>query len=471
MRATTAALVAALTLSLTGAITMADDDLPPPETRGVWYHCGSANLLPDQGAVYSGPMATYCVWHRPMAIYAEGVNRTFFVYGGAGNRPTISFYDHDSGRWAYPVVIGENPDGDAHRNPTLHIDEEGYLYMFWGAHGHQTHVHRSVRPYEITQWEERAEVEPDGGTSYPQPWMLRDGEIFVSYRKAPGWRFRTSTDGARTWSEPTDICAFGMNAAARGTAEFSIYGVTVAEDGEYPRRLHFAWSRLGGGTPEEVESKHLWGRRYNVYYAYTDDGGRTWRRSDGTAYELPIAEDEAEQLWDSGTHGVWLKDIQLDSAGNPYILFLDAEVETFHAWWKVARMTEAGWEIVGGTESDHMYDAGCLMMLADDDIRIWGPSRDLQPHEDGGEIEEWRSSDGGATWALGRQLTSGSQWSHNHVKPVMGHRRGPGDVRAIWSYGDSRRPPETTDVRLYYIGDGMDQGREIPFPPGPEADG
>jgi hypothetical protein len=69
-----------------------------------------------------------------------------------------------------------------------------------------------------------------------------------------------------------------------------------------------------------------------------------------------------------------------------------------------------------------------------------------------------------------RALTSGSQYSHNHVKPVMGHERGPGDVRAIWSYGDSRKPPETEDVRLYYIGDGMDEGREITFPSGPEED-
>ncbi|MGC9319029.1 MAG: BNR-4 repeat-containing protein, partial [Armatimonadota bacterium] len=325
-------------------------------------------------------------------------------------------------------------------------------------------------PYDITRWEERAEVEPDGGTSYPQPWMLREGEIFVSYRKAPGWRFRTSTDGGQSWSEPTDICAFGVSPEARGASEYSIYGVTVAEGGAYPRRLHFAWSRLGGGTAEEIESKHLWARRYNVYYAYTDDGGQTWRRSDGTAYDLPITEESAEKVYDCGQHGVWLKDIQLDEQGNPYILFLDAEVETFQATWKVARDPAGGWAITDVAESDHMYDAGCLMIMADDDMRIWGPTRAVQAHEDGGEIEEYRSPDAGATWAHTRSLTRDSQWSHNHVKPVMGHRRGPGDVRAIWSYGDSRKPPETTDVRLYYIGDGMDRGREIAFPPAPEED-
>ncbi|MGI5817460.1 MAG: BNR-4 repeat-containing protein [Armatimonadota bacterium] len=448
-----------------------DNAIPAPETRGVWYHCGAANLLPGQGAVYSGPMATYCAWHRPMAIYRPDANRTYFVYGSAGNRPTISFYDHATREWAWPVVIGENPDGDAHRNPTLLIDEAGHLFMFWGAHGHESFVHRSVRPHDISEWEERAPIEPEeGSTSYPQPWMLREGEIFVSYRKAPGWRARMSTDGARSWSDPVDIAAFGMPDDARGCAEYSIYGSTVADEGPWPRKVHFAWSRLGGGTPEEIEQKHLWGRRYNLYYTYSDDGGETWRRSDGGAYDLPIDEEHAELLYDSGTRGVWIKDIQVDPAGNPMILFLVAEVETFRAWWKVARMTPEGWQIADVTESDHMYDAGALMVFDDADIRIWGPSAPSQPHEDGGEIEEWRSADGGGTWTRTRRLTQGSRYSHNHVKPVMGHREGPGDVRAIWSYGDSRKPPETEDVRLYYIGDGMDEGREIAFPPGPEED-
>ena len=450
---------------------MSDADsstLPPPETRGVWYHCGWDNLLPGHGAVYSGPMATYCAWHRPMAIYRADANRTYFVYGSAGNRPTISFFDHTAGEWAWPVAIGENPDGDAHRNPTLLIDEEGYLYMFWGAHGHESLVHRSARPHDISEWEERAHLEPGGGASYPQPWILREGEIFVSYRKAPGWRARISSDGAKSWSEPIDIAAFGVDPESRGATEFAIYGSTVGDEGPVPRKVHFAWSRLGGGSPEEIESKHLWGRRYNLYYTYSDDGGHTWRRSDGGVYDHPVEEAEAELLHDSGTRGVWIKDIQVDPAGNPMILFLEGEVETYHSIWKVARVTPIGWQIVDVTESDHMYDAGALMIFGEGDIRIWGPTAPSQPHEDGGEIEEWSSSDGGATWERTRRLTEGSRYSHNHVKPVMGHRDGPGDVRAIWSYGDSRMPPETEDVRLYYIGDGMEQGRQIPFPAAPE---
>ncbi|MCD6359560.1 MAG: BNR-4 repeat-containing protein [Armatimonadetes bacterium] len=445
---------------------MLADRLPPPECRGVWYHCGTVNLLPDQGAVYSGPMATYCAWHRPMAVYSPEVRRSFFVYGNADNSPTLSFDDHASGTFAYPVVLGANPDGDAHRNPTLLVDEHGFLYVFYGAHGDPTRVLRSRRPLDIGEWDEAAPLD-DPHTSYPQPWQLVDGELFVSFRQAPGWCFRISRDGARTWDETVNLVNFGATSEARGCVEYAIYGLTVAEAGPWPRRIHFAWSRLGGGTADEIANKHLWARRYNIYYACSDDGGRTWRRSDGSEYDLPIDERTAEKIYDCGRRGIWLKDIQVNSRGVPYLLFLDARVETFESRWMVARLTPEGWRFVHVTDSDHMYDAGALIFISDDDLRIWGPSRDVQPHEDGGDIEEWRSSDGGASWHRTRDLTTGSRFSHNHVKPVMGHQSGTGDLRAIWSYGDSRMPPQTRDVRLYYYGEAMDAPSEISFPSPP----
>jgi hypothetical protein len=299
--------------------------------------------------------------------------------------------------------------------------------------------------------------------------MLDEGVIFVSYRKVPGWRYRVSFDGAQTWSAPTRLISFGEGHQAAGADEYAIYAITVAEDGPYPRRLHMAWSRLGGGSQQQMAGKALWARRYDVYYAYTDNAGATWHRSDGTEYELPIGEESAEKIYASGTDGVWLKDIQLDSAGNPYILFIDAQVETFESTWKVARRNGSGWAVSDVTRSDHMYDAGALLMT-DGAIRVWGPSADLQPHADGGEIEEWVSADGGASWAQGSLLTSGSRFSHNYVRPVMGHQRGSGEVLAIWGYGDSRLPPATRKVELYYAGDGTSEGREIPFAPPPEEE-
>jgi len=410
-------------------------------SQGVWYACGTANAYPGKKYVYSGPMATYCAWHRPIAVYAPAVRKTFFVFGNPDNAPAISDYDHRAKRFAPPVVLGTNPDMDAHRNPTLLIDEAGFLYVFYGAHGHPTRVVKSRSPYDVSGWSEAAAID-DPGTSYPQPWQLCEREIFVSFRQSPGWCFRKSTDGASSWEPTVNLIRF---------ADARIYAVSIGGTGPFPRAVHVAWSKLGGGTPEEVRTKHLWARRYDVYYARSDDGGTTWKRSDGSEYTLPITEETAEKVYESGEHGVWLKDIQLDPRGDPYILFLDADVATYESTWKVAGRPAEGWQISDVAQSDHMYDAGGLVILGEDDFRIYGPTTGSQAHEDGGEIEEWTSSDRGRTWTNTKHLTAGSRYSHNQVKVVF--NRGESDFRVLWSYGDSVYPPATRDVYLCRYGE------------------
>ena len=421
------------------------------ESQGVWYACGTANAYPGKKYVYSGPMATYCVWHRPIAVYAPAVRKTFFVFGNPDNSPTISHYDHRSQRFAAPVVLGSNPDLDAHRNPTLLIDEAGSIYVFYGAHGHPTRVVKSLAPYDVSQWSDAALID-DAGTSYPQPWQLREGEIFVSYRQSPGWCYRKSTDGASSWGPTVNLIRF---------ADAAVYAITIARTGAFPRTVHIAWSMLGGGTPEEIRTKHLWARRYDVYYARSDDGGTTWKRSDGSEYSLPITEETAEKLYESGEHGVWLKDIQLDPQGNPCILFIDADVATYQSAWKLARRTADGWRISDVAQSDHMYDAGGLVILGEDDFRIYAPTTSSQPHEDGGEIEEWTSSDRGQTWTNTKHLTAGSRYSHNQVKVVF--NQGESDFRVLWSYGDSVYPPATRNVYLCRYGEADRDFERITF--------
>ncbi|MBN1343704.1 MAG: BNR-4 repeat-containing protein [Phycisphaerae bacterium] len=441
-----------LAASETAANTEGDARVSNGGYRGVWYSCGTANVLPGHKYVYGGGKGTYSAWHRPMAVYAEREKKTFFVYGNPENSPMIGFYDHGTAAFSTPVCLGQNIDMNAHRNPTLLIDENGILYVFRGYNGMPTHVTRSVKPYDISRWEPRTPVEVEKKSSYPQPWQLRPGEIFVSYRREPGWCCRISTDGAATWGPRVNLVKF---------ADCQIYAMTVAEAGGFPRKIHLVWSRLGGGTPEEVRTKHLWARRYNVYYACSDDGGRTWRKSDGAKLELPITEATAEKLYDCGQHGVWLKDIQLDSKGNPIVLFLDADVGTYESTWKVAKLKGRAWSVRDVTTSDHMYDGGSLAILSDNDIRVYGPSAPSQPQYDGGEIEEWTSTDGGQAWNKTARLTSESKYSHNHIKTVLHHERGNGDFRVFWSYGDARYPPESKDVLLHFYGERLDRERVI----------
>ncbi len=317
------------------------------------------------------------------------------------------------------------------------IDEEGYIYIFHGSHCSPTLVKRSARPYDTSEWAELATIEES--TSYPQPWLLRPREITVLFRKGgthnAAESYVKSTDGGASWSERVDVVTT--------PPKNGCYAVSIAETGAYPRKVHMAWSVTRGD----------WWQRYHVWYAYSDDGGETWRRADGTPYELPITEPTSEMVFESDVpdHGVWLKDIQLDSQGKPYILFIDGNTLTYDCVWRLAEYSDGRWNIYEVAPSQHMYDGGALVILADDDFRVYAPTTPSQPYQDGGEIDEWQSIDGGRTWKKTRQLTSGSEFCHNHVKTVFNHGRG--DFRVFWNYGDAVNPPSSRDVALYFYGE------------------
>ena len=64
-----------------------------------------------------------------------------------------------------------------------------------------------------------------------------------------------------------------------------------------------------------VETNH------DICYAYSDDGARTWKRSDGTAYELPIRESTAEIAWRVPQNSELINQTGMtaDSEGHPYV--------------------------------------------------------------------------------------------------------------------------------------------------------
>ena len=90
--------------------------------------------------------------NSPQAWHHDG--KTYVVYQGDMNAPTITSYDHrkpKGERWAPNVKVGVNPLGntDTHGAPGMLIDKQGYLHVFYGSHGRRQMYSRSQRPYDI----------------------------------------------------------------------------------------------------------------------------------------------------------------------------------------------------------------------------------------------------------------------------------------------------------------------------------
>jgi len=90
--------------------------------KGIWYMIQPTGN--EYAYKYSGGLGTYPANHRPFAIYAEEVNKTFFCYGGTDDKNStllhsISYYDHASKKVANPTIVLDKKTVDAHDNPVI----------------------------------------------------------------------------------------------------------------------------------------------------------------------------------------------------------------------------------------------------------------------------------------------------------------------------------------------------------------
>ncbi|MDP7129542.1 MAG: BNR-4 repeat-containing protein [Planctomycetota bacterium] len=402
--------------------------------RGIWY--ANQKLNNEYVYKYSGGLGTYCAKHIPFAVYAKAANKTFFCYGGRPkDRNTlvhmVSYFDHETGLVPQPTLLLDKRTADAHDNPVMQIDDEGYISIFSSSHGRgrPSFVNRSTEPYSITGFERVMTT----NFSYPQAhYMAGKGFLFLHTLYLGGrflhqWR---SADG-REWGKPRVLAKI-----ERGHYQVSwTHGTKAATAFNYhPQPKGLNW-------------------RTNLYYMETRDFGETWRTVRGEALKLPLTKPKCDALvreYQAEGLLVYMKDIQFDAEGNPIILYITSKgfesgPENGPRTWTTARWTGRRWEFNGSIKSDNNYDMGSLYIEAGGLWRIIGPTQPgPQPFNPGGEVALWTSADQGKNWRMVKQITSGSEFNHTYVRrPVNAH---PG-FYAFWADGHGRKPSES---RLYF---------------------
>ncbi|MCZ2075303.1 MAG: BNR repeat-containing protein [Bryobacterales bacterium] len=410
--------------------------------RGIWYYNQPSN---DKYVYkYSGGFATYPQQHTPIAIYSKEANKTFFCYGGTAkgthNRllHMVSYFDHTTGEVPRPVLLLDKKTDDAHDNPTISIDGEGYIWIFSSAHGtsRPSYIHKSAKPYSIVDFELIQET----NFSYPQPWYVPGrGFLFLHtrYQKAEKGRspgralyWMVSPDG-REWNSPQQLA-------------FALQG-------------HYQVSWSGGervGTAFNIHPPPLGlNQRTNLYYLETRDLGDTWITAGGEIVDIPVTTEQNPALVrDYRSQGllVYLKDVQYDSKGRPVILYMTSKgyesgPENGPRMFRTARWTGKNWDFQPVAASDHNYDYGSIYLESDGTWRLIAPTgAGPQPHGTGGEIEMWTSSDEGKSWKMVKKLTQDSRYNHTYVRrPLHAHP----DFYAIWADGNALAP---SDSSLYF---------------------
>jgi len=425
--------------------------------RGIWY-CNQPSK-DEYRYKYSGGFATYPQQHAPIAIYSEAAHKTFFCYGGttaraAGDKQDllhmVSYYDHTTGKVARPTILLDKHTSDAHDNPTLAIDDRGFIWVFSPSHGtgRPSFIHRSKQPYSVDAFD----LLQTTNFSYPQPWwMPQRGFLFLQTRYNSGSQgtkgirglhWTTSSDGT-SWAQPELLANIEM-----GDYQVSWpHGTTLAT------AFDFHPKPLGLNA------------RANIYYLQTTDQGRTWTTASGAPVRLPLTTTNNPALiLDSRANGslVYLKDLNFDARGNPILLFLTSKgyesgPKNGPRTWQTAHWTGSKWEFHPITTSQSNYDHGSLYVEADGTWRLIAPTEPgPQPYNPGGEMVMWTSTDQGQSWRKLRQLTRNSTLNHTYARrPLNAHP----DFYALWADGNPRQPSES---HLYFTNQGGDHVWRLP---------
>ena len=419
--------------------------------RGIWFTLGQMYPYGDK---YSGGLGTYTAKHKPLAIYAPAVQKTFFVYGGtidAYDRYLlcmIGSFDHRDSTVSQPTVVYDKQGvDDPHDNPSLLIDSAGYLWVF--VSGRNTRrlglKFRSNEPYSTKAFTQITREE----MTYPQPWFIPERGFFHFFTKYTGVRelyYETSPDGT-IWTEDRKL------AGIKGEGE--------------TKSGHYQVSGHHGDTLATFFSRHPNGnvdKRTNLYYLQTTDFGETWTTANGTPVAVPVTEVASPARvadYESKERNVYLKDMNFDQEGHPIALYLTSGghapgPDNDPREWCVTYFDGTGWKTAVITASDHNYDMGSLRV---DGPRwtVMAPTTDgPQRYGSGGEVTQWESSDHGETWAKVRQVTANSERNHNYVRRVVNGRA---PFLYYWADGN----PDTLSVSYLYMGDSTGNYWSLPY--------
>ncbi|WP_258105334.1 BNR repeat-containing protein [Marinoscillum sp. MHG1-6] len=169
---------------------------------------------------------------------------------------------------------------DAHNSISIAVDGDGYLHVSWDHHNTPLRYARSIAPGSLILGEEMIMTgQREQLVSYPEFYRFPDEDLLFFYRDGGSGNgslvINKYSSANQQWTRLQDMLIDGEG------QRNAYWQACVDQDGV----IHVSW--VWRESPD-VASNH------DMCYARSLDGGVSWQRSNGEAYELPITESSAE---------------------------------------------------------------------------------------------------------------------------------------------------------------------------------
>lgn len=223
---------------------------------------------------------------------------------------------------------------DAHNVISLGTDGEGYLHIAFGMHATRLNYSRSVLPGSLKMLPLHAMTgEDEEKCTYPEFYLLPSGDLLFAYRSGKSGngnmvlkRYDVKDKSWRT------VNANLLDGEGERNAYWQAY---LDKKGTF--HLSWVWRETA-----DVATNH------DLCYAKSDDGGMTWKKSDGTFYTLPITLARSEIAWKIPQKSELINQTSMcaDDDGNPYIATYWRDTESDTPQFRLIWLRDAVWQMV-----------------------------------------------------------------------------------------------------------------------------
>lgn len=231
----------------------------------------------------------------------------YAAFYDADSRVVIAKRKLGSTRWKITVTPFTGNTADAHNSISLAVDGRGVLHLSWNNHNTQLRYARGKEPGSV-ELNEAAMIGDalERRTTYPEFYNMPNGDLLFLYRDGASGsgnlvlnRYDV-TD--RKWSRIQNNLIDGEN-------KRNAYPQTTVD---LTGTIHISW--VWRESPD-VATNH------DLCYARSRDGGKTWERSNGEKYQLPINAVSAEYAWRVPQNSELINQTSMttDENGRPFI--------------------------------------------------------------------------------------------------------------------------------------------------------
>ena len=251
----------------------------------------------------------------------------FTAYYNAEGQVVLARRNLGSEQWVIQPTPYSADVNDAHNSISLGVDGDGYLHLSWGMHGNELLYARSLHPHGL----ELSELRPMTGkheqaVTYPQFFRLDSGDLLFMYRDGSSGRGDVMLNRYRSKQQKWVALQHPL---ISGEGERNAYVNPLAVDDAGRWHLSWTWRETW-----DVSTNH------DIMYAYSPDEGKTWVKSTGERYKLPVTADNAEvvKTIPQGSELINQTSMTVNSKGEPVIASYwkpaGAAAPQFHIVWQ-----------------------------------------------------------------------------------------------------------------------------------------